>query len=939
MPPTAQIANPLTTWLQAARGVTTLHDYRQVQPLAVALAKHLERATGYTDQPISPLLRSDNPKDVLGGLAVLDRAIAGDEGYGQRVQAEIPKALAAGMATQAETLRRVVRGGRGEFHSITEAAARSSTILGYLWRRLVREPDATRAVSREHYRYDPSRVEGHLFLHRSGNPIPPTAEEGQAAYHSTHGGELDQLRGFLDDQLSLHSANAVAAYTHARGQIIATLDVSRGDWNGMVREMRGLGAPPSFATVSEAFWRRDEAIRNHPGLRERGIGPWEYDLIRARGGYDHERATPQERIRFFGGEWAYLLRVMTERYDQLEEEKGDRRAADTRRLIREDRFALEPIFMKLAKGEDLSVDEAGLLGYARPTYLGPVHQSLEEVDLDQVEKLQAAAEEAYNNYATALHRRHVAMAGHALERFHQNMRRVSQVDRQEQTWQVRRYTDLMVRAMKRGLARDDERRFQTALGHYRDAATDYNAYAERMLRGDPTAREHTRNSKYRVLFVQLWELHRTVKDILRGVKDPEADKLQILTFAFKTQAQFLRREARGMEGFEPLAEVTGHLKPVLEAQEAGIYSLPFLYEMGGRDWGVNLVARYARDVHIVGAGELFGYFGQAIRSETTLLEGGLTAYPPNADQVEAGRFAHRGGVVNATHLGQFEFPVTIGIPYATGLPHTTVLAQEGVRAFPIAGPFLGGIERGGTIHRWLRRIPLIGKQLARLFPGPTVHLGSGAYVQRIKDPARRALENFVLETNVAMGNWMNIYGNGTRDIAMPLPSPFADLRDPAALHMPDYHPTRYSTGAQTIGVAQATGTPVIPVAYDLGRLYAEPSMPMPSGWGWRAFFQDPRKAIKPYAGFWEPSTMFPYLRPGEDSFTVAYGEPIPPESFVTEADLHHMGYADQLAQWERELGREGRDKQAKWLLLQLNFALVREAEMRAGYTATAKLHG
>jgi hypothetical protein len=376
-----------------------------------------------------------------------------------------------------------------------------------------------------------------------------------------------------------------------------------------------------------------------------------------------------------------------------------------------------------------------------------------------------------------------------------------------------------------------------------------------------------------------------------------------------------------VHGVEPLVEVTLGLKDALDRQEHGAYLLPKLYELAGRDWGANVLSHYARRIHVTGAEKLFGYFGQGLRPETYLVEGGLDVFPLEAQGIPNDQFPRRGALLDATHVGQLEFPQAMGVAYLFGLPHTAILAQKGVSMFPIAGPFLGGIDVGGYHY-----------------------LGSGAYIQRTKDPKRRRFENFILLAHLGMGNFLNIYGGGTRDIANPLPSPYADLRKHKwALFLPSYHPTRYSTG-QPVKVAQEAGKPIIPVAHNLDRIYPEPSMPMPPevqmpngkdfGAALKGRFGPLGKKISDLAhypgklsGFVSENTMFPYMRPGRDSASVAYGDPIFTESLIQESDLAAMGYGPET------------ESKVKWLLLQLNFALVRFGEMRAGYMATAGIHG
>ncbi len=938
-----QALSALNQWLVAAEQVASLQAYQAIQGPVGELAGLLESHTRPIDRMVVDALRSGQPQQVLEGLASLRRMAEADPEIQGDLVREIQPDLAGRLQTQAEALQAVRAGGnRPEFQAVT-TASQTHTILGYGVQRYFLEPDDRREAANRTYQYDPTRVPGHLSMHPQ-TPTIPTPEEGREAYERTHEGPLSQTAQFVETQLGLQSADGRATYLAAQQRVIGEVKESQGERGEVIQAIRASGASASFATVSEAFWKRDQAIRENTFLSSRGIGPWEYDLTREAAEFAMKKqtdtVTPQDRVRYYMAEWSYLLHRIAAAYKEVEQQTDSPARRVTMAQYERDRFALEPIYMKLGRGEELHPAELAVKSRARQGYLGHLSREiLRAPQTGEISRLDEAARTAYLAYAEERHREYVATARLQLESFRHDQERIAEIDGIEQAWQESRYRDLMKLAAATGrVTRRQTRHYERALAEYKAAAADYNAYAARMLQGDPKAREYTRNSKYRVLFVRLWELHNTTKGILRKVGDSRVDELQILSFAFKTQAQLIARGEKGMEGIEPLVEVTGTLNAELQRQEAGFYSLPDLYTLGGRDWGVNLLTHYARHVHVVGADQLFGYFGQAVRPETAMVEGSLTSFPDGATTVPEGKFAHRGGVLNSMHLGQFEFPATIGVPYATGLPHVSILAQEGVRMFPIAGPFIGGIERGGRAYTWSRRVPLVGKWLSRFFDRPQIHLGSGAYVQRTKDPKRRALENFVLWANVHMGNLVNLYGNGTRDIENPMPSPHADLdKHPEALHMPDYHPTRYSTG-MPVTVAQETGAPVIPVAYDLGRLYAEPSMPMPSGWNWKEFWRNPSRAIKPYAGFWQPSTMFPYIRPGEDSFTIAYGDPILPESFIREEDLRQMGYGPQLDEWAT-LSEDKRQKNVKWLVLQLNFGIVRDAEIRAGYTATAGIYG
>src|SRR6185295_19077665 len=120
----------------------------------------------------------------------------------------------------------------------------------------------------------------------------------------------------------------------------------------------------------------------------------------------------------------------------------------------------------------------------------------------------------------------------------------------EEEWQLARYSDLI---NQRRVTKSDLKRFEKALEDYKSTSREYLAYADKMLKGNPSARPYEENSKHRAVFISLWNLHETVKEIL-GTKD-----LEILTFTFKTQAQFIARGDHGIVGLEPIAETTARL--------------------------------------------------------------------------------------------------------------------------------------------------------------------------------------------------------------------------------------------------------------------------------------------------------------------------------------------------------------------------------------------
>lgn len=819
--------------------------------------------------------------------------------------------------------------------SIESSLNNPRTILSYGLRRMAHTP---RNVSR--YAYQAQNLEGKF--HYDGEPLRGlTSAEGKNQYSEIHHAELVKIRENLESQLKIGEVDT-NQYLSARSRIVDLHTPVREAWDAVIRGERENPIATPFDAVAEAFHRRDEAIRKHPLLSEVKIGPWEFDLILTRRELENAKAsgevTHSLRMRAYLGEARYIIEKICAEYDAIASKPITERDSAEMKRLQALRFRLEPIYHQLAQGEKIRAGDHSPYRKAKQHYLNFLNLDLSSAPYVELFRNHQAAEALYQLHSDQAHGQHTLLAPLKLNRFKTEQVAIHKIDRIEQEWQVSRYSQIFKAAQihAKGLRRVlisswAERKFHSALERYNDAVQDYLSYSEKMLNEDPKAREHTRNSKYRVVFVRLWEMHDTVKSIAKSAKLPQADELQIVTFVFKTQAQFLARERRGMAGLQPLVESTIPLGKQLSEVTQNTYSPQTLQTLAGLNWGANVVAHYARDVHIFGSASMLGYYRQGIRPESLSVKG-LEAYLPSDAAPEA--FARRGAVLNSMHLGQLEFAATFGIPRLLGLGHAAILAQSGVKMFPIVGPFLGGLVR--RVQKGiLEKLPL-GNFIAQFLPSARFYLGGGSYVTREKDPKRRRFENYVLEAHVHQGNLSNLYGNGTRDIENPISSPYADLSThPEALHLPDFHGTRYSTG-MPITIASETGSPIIPVAYDLGRIYPEPSMPMPGGWSWKEFFKSPRRAIKPYTGFWQRTTMFPYIRPGQDGFSIAYADPITPESLLKENDLRNMpAYKQQMEAWDH-LDPKERQRNVKWTLLQLNFSLVRDAEAVAGYTSTLR---
>lgn len=797
--------------------------------------------------------------------------------------------------------------------AFSEAARNSRTMGRYVLGRLgtvfkVARDGKYSDETIDHYRYDPSIVQGRYKAHQAADQVA-TSQEGAADFERTHQAELEAVRKHLEVQLGIGPETLRGEYEKIRDEVMPHAERSQALWDVMALTYRS-ATPPDFKVVSKAFWDRDQAIRKHEGLQKLAIGPWEYDLL----------DTPKTQARYYFSSWAYVLDKITKDYDMIENSITLTDQGKRLQDLRQYRLDLERAYMAMARGEGTDSDRLAVAD-AEGRYMGFLTQDLSRLDLTEVRRFAKAANEARQHYISESKRVNVETARAQYELFKGREDATFAIDGLEMKWQATRYSqmiDLLVDL--RGISNSEIQKLRALVQLYQEKGEEYLKVASAMMNEDPGTREHNRNSTYRDLFLILWDLHDEVKTALKKSNAPQADSFELLSFSYKTQAMFIARGAQGVHGVEPLVEVTLGLKDALDTQENGGYLLPKLYDIAGRLWGLNILSRYASQVNVVGAEKLFGYFGQGLRPESYMIEGGVDVFPMEAQGIPQDQFSRRGALLDVTHIGQLEFAQAMGLAFLFGLPHTAILAQKGVSMFPIAGPFLGGIDVSGYHY-----------------------LGSGAYIQRTKDPKRRQFENFILMAHLGMGNFLNIYGGGTRDIANPLPPVFADLKaHPEALHMPGYHPTRYSTG-QPVKVAQEAGQPIIPVAHNLDNIYPEPSMPMPpevqmpNGKDVGALLKGKTAPLgkklsdlanypSKLTGFVSERTMFPYMRPGQDKASVAYGDPIFTESLITEADLTGMGYEQQ-----------GQD--AKWLLLQLNFGLVRYGEMRAGYMATAGIHG
>ncbi len=821
---------------------------------------------------------------------------------------------------------------------VSESAQGAKTVGGYAWGRrgtvmsVVSDSSHTDAAL-DAYRFDPERMKGRFISHESVERTP-LSHEGFESFEAQHEEELAKMRKFLEMQLSFGDGpvrtDLQTTYDGIQIQMINYGEAIQKRWDEMITLINSHNPPP-FEAVSEAYWDRDQAIRQNPFLKSKGIGPWEFDLIKAfRSWKNHPleaEAGARQRFQRFAASWAYIFRKIDDVYNHIKSLPADDRTKGRLQRLADERFALEKAFWSLAQGEE-NIDAALLVSQAEGKYMAFLDFDLNDRGLGAIRELDQTAEATQKNYETRWHEINVATARQQYDFFKFRMQQDFEMEKLEHTWQISRYAKLIDWIAASGrLPESKAKKLHELVQSYKDKGEEYLKVAQAMLNEDPGTREHNRNNEYRDLFLVLWEdLHYDVKKAMQKAEMPNADRFELLTFTYKAQAQLIANGEKSVHGVEPLVEVTLGLKGKLEEQENGAYLLPTLAAIAGRDWGANLLSHYVREMHIVGIKALFGYFAQGLRPESYAVEGGMGTFPEGVEDLPTTSFSRRGAILDVTHTGQLEFPQAMGVTYLMGLPHTAILAQSGVGYFPIAGPFLSWLEKSGYRH-----------------------LGSGALINRGANAKKRAFADFTQKAHVAMGNFLNNYPGGTRKIASPVPSMYVDLRKhPEALHMADFYPTDYSTG-QPIKVAMDSGAPTIPVAHNLGRIYAEPSMPMPPEVEIPTL-KDLRKPGKFFSkvgkllsypeklkGFVSRRTMFPYMRPGTQDATVAYGEPMFVGSFLGEEDLEAAGFGPELAEWS-QLPQKERDRNVKWLLLQRNYATVRTGEMKAGYTAAAGIY-
>jgi hypothetical protein len=906
----------LRNWTLAAGQVSTLAGYNafldSARTLAIAVNGHLpvnlvDRSI--RDHTAFQLLITglhDSPEALVSAAAALPE--------------DVVERLAADVSRHSSYPPPALGG-----NAVSNSARTSRTMAGYVFGRLGTVISVARDGKNsdpviDHYRYDAERVRGRFHAHRAADRLL-TSEEGRETFEKTHREDLAKVVDHVETQLGIGPASLRSEFETAYEEILPFAEKTQTLWDELAVKFRDSN-PPDFGKVSEAFWKRDQAIRGHAGLKSRNIGPWEFELLRM----------SRNQGDFYLSSWAYVQEKLAREEDQIKTSvvllDGDSRLSSLRQF----RLDAERAYMALARGQGTD-DDRLVVANAEGRYLNFLSTGMDGIDIDGLKPLIKAAEEAERFYISEDKRVNMALAPEEHKLFKGREEATLEIDLREFKWQPLRYNQMIDLLVQAGAAsRTEIGKLRSLVQTYEKISKDYVKVVRAMMEEDPSQREHNRNGAYRDLFNILWELHRETKKALQKAEIPGADNFELLSFSYKMQQLFIARGAQGVHGVEPLVEVTLGLKDALDRQENGAYLLPKLYELAGRDWGTNILSHYARRIDVTGAERLFGYFGQGLSPESYLIEGGLDVFPMDAQAIPHDQFPRRGALLDATHVGQLEFPQAMGVSYLFWHKHTAILAQKGVSMFPIAGPFLGGIDVGGYHY-----------------------LGSGAYIQRTKDPKKRQSENFTLVAHMGMGNFVNEYGGGTRDIANPLPSPYADLRkNKWALLLPSFHPTRYSTG-HPIKVAQEAGKPIIPVAHNLDRIYPEPSMPMPPeaplpngkdiGAALKGRFGPLSKKISDLAhypgklsGFVSENTMFPYMRPGQDSASIAYGDPIFPASMIYESDLEAMGYGPQLQEWAA-LPEKEREQKIKWTLLQLNFALVRYGEMRAGYMATAGIHG
>jgi hypothetical protein len=931
------------SWVQAAAGASTLAEFQDIRAAGQLIAARIADS----NPALAAQLASQNHTEVMRGLA----ALQADPVLIHTLESGLNDEAAKLLVAQATALVAEDAAPRDVFLPENAAAGQAHTLLQYGLSRLRQVGGAESAIvaacrlaserlsegssrlsflgrvgqkllgptqerpETSKYDYDIERARGRFIAHEEA-PMAATSEEGHPFFVKTREKELEAIRAYTSKQLALNSLPAQETYLKIRAQVIALNQPYRTAWNAVVLGMRKLGNMPNFRTVSAAYWERDAAIRRHAGLRSRGFGPREYDLFRGRSNLQAKELTgtanDTDRLAVYGGELDYALMGIFKEHEKVSEQPPTE-ARDTRlKQLETDRFRMERVFTALAQDQPIAQEDSLFLEDVRARYLPYLAPGLDGLDLSDIENLQAQAKAAYDLYSRQMRDRHLELSPLMLSLAVEEQRRNIEIDRLEREWQLARYRDLIDR---RRVTKADLKRFENALDDYALSSEEYLSYAEKMLKGDPSARPYEENSKHRAVISSLkWTLHDTVRKIL-GSND-----LEILSFTFKTQAQFFARGDQGIVGLEPIVEVTARLAPVLDRNEKSIYSLREIRGIAGRDWSMGQLSHYAKNVHYIGAEKLIGYFAQEVRPETMILEGAASLYPEGFAELKPQDFAHRSGVRRALHLGQLEFSEAMGSFYQLGLGHVTILAQASVGNFPTAGPFLYGLDRDG--HHYL---------------------GSGALLDRESGGDRKTHEAFTREINIGMGNNVNFYESGTRDVARSLASPYADLEQyPEAVHLPEYHGTGPNTG-MSLRLARKMGVPVIPVAYDLDQVYPEPSMPMPGNLGTNFKSRDPRKIvkslIKSYGGFWNDRTMLRYVRPGRDDIKVAYGDVMTPESLVNVSDLEALLPQDQFAQIMAIEDQPRRQKALRWQETLHNSAIANFYERVAGYHATAGIYG
>src|SRR3989338_8092594 len=340
-------------------------------------------------------------------------------------------------------------------------------------------------------------------------PNPQTRAEGEALFRQAQAQEILATQGYETGQRARMTGSTREAYDRARAEVVAAYQEEKPAMEAYLARVQAVGAPDPSA-LNDAKLDLDVAVENNPYLRERGIGPREFQILHKRHEYEtYAGGDPGVRqflrSRAYGQERQYVVETILNSVTHMIQEGTPKR--EWRRLEARAAQAIG-IYDRLIQGERLNSRDMRELARIRGMAF-PYEMDMTAPELDDVRTAQGRYVEARDAFAGASHAfveqtaSEAQAMNHAAEEASMRRERADfefqQVRLREEWGRLERYveasaqTDREVGGRKfQELRQIYEARVAEYEGHHRD----YVRFWERMHSGeDVTAREYNRNAK------------------------------------------------------------------------------------------------------------------------------------------------------------------------------------------------------------------------------------------------------------------------------------------------------------------------------------------------------------------------------------------------------------------------------------------------------------